>query len=155
MGVIEQKERQGLLPPLRAGVVVESTALLLAAWLAIRQAYCSGRTAWLSCAQCEISLSSLIIFYYLQAPGCILPGSGQKIETATLRGVESSGMLCSAFDVGWSSSPDGVLIELPESATEGDKISREPMKVPLTRDFRHSSSLYPRAEVSLLHVMLL
>lgn len=66
---------------------------------------------------------------HVQGVGCTLPGSGQKIERVELRGVESWGMLCSAYDVGWSSEPDGVLIELPESLVEGESITSQPVKV--------------------------
>lgn len=58
-----------------------------------------------------------------------MPGSGETIGKVSLRGVESQGMLCSAFDVGWSEEPDGVLIELPSSISEGDKISSQPVEV--------------------------
>ena len=61
--------------------------------------------------------------------GCTLPGSGQKIEKVTLRGVESLGMLCSAFDLGWLQEPDGVLIELPESVNKGAEISSQAVEV--------------------------
>ena len=66
---------------------------------------------------------------FLQGVGAVLPGTGQKIEAATLRGVESHGMLCSAFDIGWSNSPDGVLVELPSSVSIGEKLSSQPPQV--------------------------
>lgn len=44
------------------------------------------------------------------APLCVQPvgcttASGTKIEQAALRGVDSYGMLCSAYECGWVSEP--------------------------------------------------
>lgn len=47
------------------------------------------------------------------------PGSGVHVKTASVRGVESYGMLCSAFDIGWASAADGVAVELPASMEVG------------------------------------
>ena len=53
------------------------------------------------------------------------------MEQATLRGVESFGMLCSAFDIGWASKPDGLLVDLPADGLlqEGDDCPPEPIQV--------------------------
>eukprot|EP00798_Chlamydomonas_sp_ICE-L_P031196 gene31196-6343_t len=60
--------------------------------------------------------------------GCTTPGSGMVITERTLKGVESNGMLCSAFDIGWSKEADGVLVVLPEDDFyAGDKV---PPKAP-------------------------
>src|SRR5512136_1649485 len=48
----------------------------------------------------------------LATPGTVLPG-GARIERATLRGVESAGMLCSAKELGLSEDASGLLV-LPE-----------------------------------------
>ncbi|GAB4816828.1 hypothetical protein N2152v2_003874 [Parachlorella kessleri] len=58
--------------------------------------------------------------------GATTPGSGIKIERASLRGVDSFGMLCSAHDAGWVSEPDGVLVELPEDAEVGEPCPQKP-----------------------------
>ena len=54
--------------------------------------------------------------------GAELPG-GMKIKQATLRGVESSGMLCSAKELGMAESADGLMI-LPSDAAAGADIRR-------------------------------
>lgn len=48
------------------------------------------------------------------------------MSTARVRGVESCGMLCSAYDLGWSSTADGAAIELPGSAVAGDACPEQP-----------------------------
>ena len=54
------------------------------------------------------------------------------MSTAKVRGVESCGMLCSAYDLGWSSAADGAAVELPGSAVAGDACPEQPpSKVPL------------------------
>lgn len=45
--------------------------------------------------------------------GCTTPGSNIDVEKASLRGVDSNGMLCSAYDIGWTDQPDNVLVQLP------------------------------------------
>ncbi len=47
------------------------------------------------------------------------PGSGVAVSTASVRGVTSHGMLCSAFDIGWTGVADGVAAEMPASAEVG------------------------------------
>jgi phenylalanyl-tRNA synthetase beta chain len=58
----------------------------------------------------------------LATVGTVLPG-GQKIERAKLRGVESSGMLCSARELGLSADASGLLI-LPAEVAPGTPIAR-------------------------------
>ena len=55
-------------------------------------------------------------------PGAILP-SGTQITKAALRGVESSGMLCSASELGLAEKSEG-LLELDPSAKPGTPIER-------------------------------
>jgi phenylalanyl-tRNA synthetase beta chain len=50
-------------------------------------------------------------------PGAVLPG-GMKIGVATMRGVESRGMLCSARELGLSEDHGGLLV-LPDDAQVG------------------------------------
>jgi len=52
--------------------------------------------------------------------GAVLPG-GHSIRRATMRGVESQGMLCSARELGLSDDASG-LLELPEDATPGQNV---------------------------------
>lgn len=54
--------------------------------------------------------------------GAELPG-GMKIKPATLRGVESSGMLCSAKELGMAESAEGLMI-LPADAVAGTDVRR-------------------------------
>jgi phenylalanyl-tRNA synthetase beta chain len=58
----------------------------------------------------------------LATVGTTLPG-GQKIERAKLRGVESSGMLCSARELGIEADASGLLI-LPREVTPGTPIAK-------------------------------
>eukprot|EP00884_Botryococcus_braunii_P012838 jgi/Botrbrau1/21555/Bobra.174_2s0055.2 len=51
--------------------------------------------------------------------GCKTPGSGIVVQNAKVRGVDSAGMLCSAYDVGWVEAADGVLLELPSTFSPG------------------------------------
>lgn len=56
----------------------------------------------------------------LATVGAVLPG-GKRIDKAKLRGVASSGMLCSAVEVGLAESADGIM-ELPADAPLGQDI---------------------------------
>jgi len=58
----------------------------------------------------------------LATPGTALPG-GQRIERATLRGVESAGMLCSAKELGLAEDSSGLLV-LPADAVPGTPLAR-------------------------------
>ena len=51
-------------------------------------------------------------------PGTFIPGKGITIGVGTIRGVESSGMLCSAFELGLSEDHEGI-IDLPNDAPVG------------------------------------
>lgn len=53
--------------------------------------------------------------------GGVLP-NGMKIKAAKLRGEDSSGMLCSAAELGLSESNDGIM-ELPDNAPIGEPLS--------------------------------
>ena len=50
--------------------------------------------------------------------GSTIPRNGMVLKEATIRGVASSGMLCSAFEMGLSDDHDGI-IELPQEAAIG------------------------------------
>ncbi len=53
-------------------------------------------------------------------PGAVLPGE-RVIEQASIRGVESAGMLCSAAELGLGEDADGIL-ELPATMTRGEPL---------------------------------
>ena len=55
-------------------------------------------------------------------PGGSLP-DGTKIEVSTLRGVESQGMLCSAYELGLTEDHSG-LLELPVDAVVGEPLTK-------------------------------
>ena len=55
--------------------------------------------------------------------GAVIPASGQVLKRATIRGVASSGMLCSARELRLGDEHDGI-IELPETAETGMPASR-------------------------------
>jgi len=63
------------------------------------------------CAKMKVALAPI---------GCVLPGDF-KIKQAQIRGVDSSGMLCSEKELGLSSESDGIL-ELAESAPVGSPL---------------------------------
>lgn len=65
----------------------------------------------------------------MQGIGVQLAGSGLIIKKTSVRGVESFGMLCSAYDIGWSHDADGVLAAMPDSAQPGDACPPEAPKV--------------------------
>ena len=48
------------------------------------------------------------------------------MSSARVRGVESYGMLCSAYDMGWSCTADGAAVELPGSAVAGAACPEQP-----------------------------
>jgi translation initiation factor 5B len=70
------------------------------------------------------------MFVVVALPGTTTPGSGVNIEKAAVRGVESEGMLCSAYDLGWESSPDGTLVQLLAGDGELDVGDECPEKAP-------------------------
>jgi len=55
-------------------------------------------------------------------PGCILPGDFE-IKIATVRGVESRGMICSGKELGISEESEGIL-QLPKHSKLGEPLSR-------------------------------
>lgn len=65
----------------------------------------------------------------VQGVGTTTPGSGIAIGKASVRGVDSFGMLCSAHDIGWSDKADGKLVIMPHHAQPGDACPSEPPDV--------------------------
>ena len=47
-------------------------------------------------------------------PGAVMPG-GRQLGVATLRGVESSGMICSAAELGLGADADGIMVLAPDA----------------------------------------
>ena len=68
----------------------------------------------------------------VQGHGCTLFGSGTLIESTKVRGVDSDGMLCSAYGLGWAEEEDSVLVELPSDAVVGSACSSTPLQVCMT-----------------------
>lgn len=58
----------------------------------------------------------------LATPGAVLPGD-LTIKQSSIRGVESSGMLCSGKELGLSTDSEGIL-QLPKHSTIGQPLSR-------------------------------
>ncbi|MEP0189192.1 MAG: phenylalanine--tRNA ligase subunit beta [Erythrobacter sp.] len=54
----------------------------------------------------------------LGLPGAVVPSNGMELRKAAIRGVESTGMMCSARELGLGEDHDGI-IELPEAASVG------------------------------------
>merc|ERR1712078_646994 len=55
-------------------------------------------------------------------PGSTIPRSGVEVGEAELRGVLSSGMLVSAYNLGWSEEDTGTAIELERGEKPGSKV---------------------------------
>jgi len=55
--------------------------------------------------------------------GTTIPATGLKLTKAKIRGVESNGMLCSAYEMGISEDRQGI-IELPEDAPMGEPFTQ-------------------------------
>ena len=55
-------------------------------------------------------------------PGSTIPRSGVEVGEAELRGVLSSGMLVSAYDLGWSEEDTGTAVELEGGEEPGSKV---------------------------------
>lgn len=41
----------------------------------------------------------------VQKPGCILPGTQQRVGVRKVNGVKSHGHICNAYEVGWQEDP--------------------------------------------------
>ncbi|MEO1219845.1 MAG: phenylalanine--tRNA ligase subunit beta, partial [Pseudomonadota bacterium] len=54
----------------------------------------------------------------LGLPGAVVPSNGMELRKAAIRGVESTGMMCSARELNLGEDHDGI-IELPEEASVG------------------------------------
>ena len=59
------------------------------------------------------------------------PGSGTEVGVATVRGVKSFGMLCSAHDLGWAAQANGLAVQLPPGMPAGQSLGDAPPKVQL------------------------
>ena len=57
------------------------------------------------------------------------PSNGIVVDERPVMGVKSQGMLCSAFNIGWLESEAGVLVELPQGSTLGERCPENPPKV--------------------------
>src|SRR5579862_6657377 len=57
------------------------------------------------------------------APGAFIPGKNMTLGVGTIRGVESRGMLCSAFELQLSDDHEGI-IELPADAPIGESYAK-------------------------------
>ncbi len=68
---------------------------------------------------------------FMQGDGVTTPGSGIQVSKATVRGVKSFGMICSAYDLGWMEEANGFAVELPQGMQPGDALEGTPLKVQL------------------------
>jgi len=78
-----------------------------------------GRPLQIVCGATNYAVGDVVP---LAAVGATLPG-GQRIERAKLRGVESSGMLCSAKELGIDADASGLLL-LPRDVAPGTPIAQ-------------------------------
>ncbi|KAK9915050.1 hypothetical protein WJX75_004126 [Coccomyxa subellipsoidea] len=60
--------------------------------------------------------------------GVTTAGSQIQVSTATVRGVKSFGMICSAHDLGWMEEANGFAVELPQEMEPGDALEGSPPK---------------------------
>ncbi|MEM6267586.1 MAG: phenylalanine--tRNA ligase subunit beta, partial [Pseudomonadota bacterium] len=58
----------------------------------------------------------------LGLPGAVVPSNGMELRKAAIRGVESTGMMCSARELELGEDHDGI-IELPEDASVGHSLA--------------------------------
>ena len=58
----------------------------------------------------------------LGLPGAVVPANGMEMRIAKVRGVESSGMMCSTRELELGDDHDGI-IELPEDAPVGTEFA--------------------------------
>lgn len=72
----------------------------------------------------------------MQLDGAQTPGSSIAVAATTVRGSESFGMICSAFDLGWAEAADGKAVRLPQDMRLGTplhsaapEVSNELLKV--------------------------
>jgi tRNA-binding EMAP/Myf-like protein len=65
----------------------------------------------------------------MQGNGVTTAGSQIQVSTATVRGVKSFGMICSAHDLGWMEEANGFAVELPQEMEPGDALEGSPPKV--------------------------
>ncbi len=73
------------------------------------------------CGAPNVAAGQKIIFAKL---GAVVPSAGFTIEKRKLRGVESSGMICSTAELGLDSDHDGIAV-LPASAIPGTPIAEQ------------------------------
>ena len=69
----------------------------------------------------------------MQTVGAAVPSNGIIVEGRPVMGVQSQGMLCSAFNIGWLEAEAGVLVELPEGSVLGEPCPEDPPEVYLYR----------------------
>ena len=62
-----------------------------------------------------------------------------RVEAAQVRGVDSSGMICSAYDLGWAEDPDGAPAFVPQSAPLGSSYPDEPFPVRVQSSQQHAN----------------
>lgn len=65
----------------------------------------------------------------VQGEGVSTPGSGITVGVATVRGVKSFGMICSAYDLDWMDEANGWAAELPGNTEPGHVLGSSPMQV--------------------------
>lgn len=46
-----------------------------------------------------------LIVLLLQKPGCVIPGTQQRVGNRKVNGVKSQGHICNAYEVGWQEDP--------------------------------------------------
>ena len=61
--------------------------------------------------------------------GAETPGSNITVAAATVRGSKSFGMICSAHDLGWMESANGLAVKLPQDMKLGTPLDSEAPEV--------------------------
>ena len=65
----------------------------------------------------------LLCWLRMQLEGAQTCGSNIAVAAATVRGSKSFGMICSAYDLGWTDTPDGLAVRLPQDMKLGDPLN--------------------------------
>jgi phenylalanyl-tRNA synthetase beta chain len=118
----EVESQRSTLPNLEGvgvGRVLSCEALPKSDHLKICTVDSGAATYTVVCGAPNVAAGQLIAF---AVPGTVLP-KGMRIEKRTIRGVESSGMICSEAELGLSDEADGILV-LDANAKVGTPLNR-------------------------------
>lgn len=114
--VEDVSDRRGLLAPFTVASVISAERHPDADKLQVCQVDTGNGTVQVVCGAPNARAGMKGVF---AASGLTVPGTGMKLKLASIRGVESNGMLVSERELGLSDEHEGI-IELPEDAPVGE-----------------------------------